>query len=142
MSVWLWVFIITFVVHIIIAFFMSPPTFLADKFFSKFELHPKLDGEKVSFISINGVEINGEDKERFIQEFNEANFLFNGGFQPELDQNPILVQIQQGKQQYTMSMYIYGDQIEILRHKKKKYVPYRIQAPRLLQRLLSLREAV
>ncbi|MFD1674388.1 YfmQ family protein [Alicyclobacillus fodiniaquatilis] len=133
-----WIIMILLALHIVGAFFMTPPTSWADKFFNTFAKHPKLKNENVSSIMVNGVQLSQDRKEQFVAEFNEANFLYDGGIIHEQSRNPIMVEIKQAKSLFSFKMYLYGDgMVEIIRYKKNKYMPYRVRSQALEQELLS-----
>ncbi|CAM3726720.1 YfmQ family protein [Alicyclobacillus pomorum] len=136
-----WVVLLIFVVFAVIAFVMSPPTYLVDKLVDKFQSHPNLDEDSISNILVNGVAMEGEQRTQFIRGFNEANFLYEGGYDPKNSEGPILVKIEQGGRVLLFSMYLCrGDQVEIVRHKGTKHVSYRVQSADLRKFLSSLRE--
>lgn len=133
-----WLLIVLLALHIVGAFFMTPPTALSDKFFNSFSRHPRLREEAVSSAQVNGKPLRDDEKAQLIQAMNTANFLFEGGLVQEQNVNPITVQITQRKAHFTFKMYLYGDQmIEVIRYKGKKYAPYRLRSQELESFLLS-----
>lgn len=136
-----WVILLIFVVLALFAFLMSPPTYLVDKLVDKFQSHPNLDEDSISTIMVNGVEIEGEQRAKFIRDFNEANFLYEGGYDPKNSEGPIRVKIEQGSRVLIFSMYLcQDDQVEIVRHKGTKHASYRVQSGDLRKFLSSLGE--
>lgn len=68
-----WTVAIMIVIGIFFKLLMSPPNALVAWFLDKFELHQKLDSEDVT-VTFNGKNLEEEEKIRFIEYFNEANF--------------------------------------------------------------------
>lgn len=75
MQDWLLILILALVVNVIIVLIASPPTVVVDRFIARFQTHPQIGNDSV--VSINGSEIEGEDKKRFIDDFNHAIFLYS-----------------------------------------------------------------
>lgn len=87
-------------------------------------------------VYVYGVELRGEERDRFVREFNHANYLYQYGVVPELSKHPIVVNIKQGRKKYEFKMYLYGDQmIEMIRVKKRKTIPYRVRSKELAELL-------
>lgn len=120
------------------AILMSPPTIWTNKVLDALSVHPRLRNPHISTVFVYGVQLEGADRDRFVREFNNANYLFDHGIIPELSKNPIVVIVKQGKKKYEFKMYLYGDHmIEMIRYKNRKMVPYRISSPGLVDLLQS-----
>ncbi|GEO24304.1 hypothetical protein AAC03nite_00890 [Alicyclobacillus acidoterrestris] len=133
-----WIIMILLALHIIGAFFMSPPTAWADKFFNMFATHPKLKRDLVQSIKVNEIALEGEQLSKFVDAFQAANFLYEGGLIHGHDQNPITIQIVQAKDTFRFHAYLYGDgMVEMIRIKKNKHIPYRLRSTDLESELLS-----
>ncbi len=139
MPSWFWIlFIATFVVHVLIAFIMSPPEAVANWLVGKFQLHPELRGED-AVVSVNGVTLDGEDKKQFIVDFNKAAFLqrYYDGI-PRYSEDPaVVVTTKQGKRDVSFHLYAHKDYIDVIKHWNTKVVAYRILSRNLQNRLLS-----
>ncbi|GMA64869.1 hypothetical protein GCM10025859_53090 [Alicyclobacillus fastidiosus] len=104
-----------------------------------FATHPRLKDENISEITVHDVALRGERKAEFVEAFNNANFLYDGGVIKDLSENPIRVRFTQGRTSFAFEMYLYGEQmIEIVRIKNKKYLPYRVRSASLENFLMSL----
>ncbi|GMA61475.1 YfmQ family protein [Alicyclobacillus fastidiosus] len=115
-----WIIVILLAVHIVLAFFMTPPTAWANWFFDQFSTHPKLRPNHVSDVFINEERLAPADRESFIEDFNGANFLYEGGIIPQFKEQPVVVKIIQGKTTFLLNMYLYGDEmVEVVRYRKK-----------------------
>ncbi|MFB5191506.1 YfmQ family protein [Alicyclobacillus fastidiosus] len=137
-----WIIVILLAVHIAAAFFMSPPTAWANWFFDKFATHPKLRPDDVTDVFVGEERLGPADRASFIEDFNGANFLYEGGVIPQWEEQPVDVKIVQGKATFLFKMYLYGDEmVEVVRYRKKKYTPYRVRSGRLEQFLRSYRAA-
>jgi hypothetical protein len=140
MPTWFWVlFVVTFIVHAVIAFLMSPPEAVANWLVAKFELHPKLRSENAA-VSVNGLTLDGEAKQEFIDDFNKAAFLHRYYDRiPNLDGSPAaVVTTRQGKQDVSFDLYPFEDHIDIIKRWNKKVVAYRVLSRGLQNRLLAL----
>lgn len=76
-----WTFILITLAGIILKFLTSPPSALVGWVLNKFELHPKIDAAN-STITFDGEQLDGDEKRRFIDSFNEAQFLYKNHIFP------------------------------------------------------------
>ncbi|MFB5189767.1 YfmQ family protein [Alicyclobacillus fastidiosus] len=122
-----WIIGMAFV--IIIAFFLSPPTAWANKFFDRLQLHPTFRLDRISNVTFNGQSVPPDVVNRFVQTFNEANFLYEFGYNPRLSTRPISVTVVQGKVEYVYDFFLYGDgMVQAVKHKNQKSAPYRLKS--------------
>lgn len=108
---------------------------------NRFGVQPVLDENSVSSVTVNGTELTGEQRTRFIQDFNQVNFLFHGGFEPNRGVAPVQVEINFGKRTLLYSLYVYGEQIEIIRYKNNEALAYRVLSADLRDWLLSIQQS-
>jgi hypothetical protein len=123
----------------------SPTSDIVNKmvlvFQNRFGVQPVLDENSVASVTVNGVELTGEQRTRFIQNFNQVNFLFHGGFEPNRGVAPVQVEIHFGKRTLLYSLYVYGEQVEIIRHKNNEALAYRVLSADLRDWLLSIQQS-
>lgn len=127
MPVWLWWFIPVFVVHVILAFIMSPPEVVANWFFAKFELHPQLSEEDSVVVTTEGNQVQAEEKRQFIDAFNKAIFI-ERYYQilPKYAGTPVIVKTRQRKAVVKLFVYAYDDHVDVFKQLKKKVIAYRL----------------
>jgi hypothetical protein len=137
MPTWLWFFLVLFSVTAIIAFLMSPPEAVMNWFVSKFEIHPELRAEDVE-VSVNGKHLDGEDKQQFIVDWNNATFMDRYYDQiPNFNGLPAQVTVRQGKHVIRINLSIYRDHVDVVKQRAKKVTAYRLLARNLQHRLLE-----
>ncbi|CEH28799.1 hypothetical protein AM501_14520 [Aneurinibacillus migulanus] len=106
------------------------PTSVADSFFSKFELHPKLNEATVT-VTIDGKPLEGEDKIQVVNHFNEAIFLEQYDFPPTNSGTPLVIDTKRGKNDVRFFVYRYNDRVDVFKQYKKKVVAYRLRSNNL-----------
>ncbi|MFF2444952.1 YfmQ family protein [Priestia megaterium] len=121
------------------------PTPVVKWFLGKFELHSKLDPSHVS-ITKAGKILEGEEKKKFIANFNEATFLekyyvHSGNEQyflhPENAKNPYVIDAKRGKNNVILSVYSYKDRVDVVKQYKKKIEAYSLLSDPLQQDAVS-----
>lgn len=104
----------------------------------KFETHSKLTED--SSITIDGKELEGNEKERFIECFNESifmekHYIYPGTehlyLPPEKKGNPIIVQTKMGKSDIRLYLYEVNNSIDIVKQSDKKIVSYNVSSNKL-----------
>ncbi len=124
---------------------MSPPSALVGWFLSKFALHPKLNSKDVT-ITFNGEHLEEEEKSRFTDHFNEANFLekhyiFPGNeklfLHPETNVTPFVMNVKRGKEDVNYFVYKSDNHVDVVKQHKKKVVSYSLNSDSLLNFSLS-----
>ncbi|MFJ7950121.1 YfmQ family protein [Lysinibacillus sp. NPDC096418] len=134
---WVWVGSILF---FILKLLMSPPSALVAWVLTKFALHPKLDSKDVT-VTFNGKHLKEEEKNRFTDYFNEANFLkkhyiFPGNeklfLHPETNVTPFVINVKKGKKDVNFFVYSTDNQVDVVKQDKKKVISYSINSENLL----------
>ena len=127
-----WVVYAAAVVFPILAFAVTPPSIWVNRLISSLSIHPTFDVSRVTSVNVYGTELRGRDRDRFLHAFNQADFLFERGMIPELNYNPIFIRVKEGKRMFEFTAYLYGDgMVQMVRHKRKKNVPYRVSSQQL-----------
>lgn len=110
----------------------SMPTPVVKWLLGKFELHSKLDPSNVSITREERV-LQGDDKKQFIDGFNEATFLNkyyvhsgnkNYFLSPNSAEAPYIIDIKKGEHSVRLFLYLYKNQIDIVKLYKKKVEAY------------------
>ncbi|MCU7711354.1 YfmQ family protein [Priestia sp. JV24] len=121
------------------------PTPVVKWFLGRFELHSKLTPSHVS-IKKNGKILEGEEKDKFIANFNEATFLekyyvHSGNQQhflhPENTKNPYVIDAKRGKSNVKLSVYTYKDRVDVVKQYKKRIEAYSLLSDPLQQEAVS-----
>jgi len=116
----------------------------------KFELHPEISSD-VTNISYEGKELSDTQKEMFIKQFNEAQFLksqhiFPGNeelfLHPETGVAPIIIDTKQNKKNIRLYMFGYSDSIDVVKQYKKKLQAYTLSSADLQSQFPQAKEAL
>ncbi|MFJ7755312.1 YfmQ family protein [Peribacillus muralis] len=138
--------IITIIISIIKLLASCLPTSTVNWILKKFELHFELDQANTS-LTIQGKHLEGEDKLRVINYYNEAKFLkkkhiFPGNerlfLQPEDNGTPLVFETKQGKKDIKLHVFIYNDHIDVVKQYKKKLAAYTLSSDCLQERSMQL----
>lgn len=106
---------------------------------SKFEAHSKIGGHDVT-ITVNGNELVDQEKELFIQSFNEAIFMEKYYIYPGTEQSflpphkkgvPITIDTELGKIALKLYLYKEKNSIDVVKQYKKKIIAYNIHSEKL-----------
>ena len=139
---WVWAIAIVF---FILKLLMSPPSVLVAWVLSKFELHPKLDSKDVT-VTFNGKHLEEEEKNRFTEYFNEANFLkkhyiFPGNeksfLSPETNITPFVINVKKGKKDVNFFVYSSDNNVDVVKQYKEKVASYSLNSDNLQKFTLS-----
>lgn len=131
-----WTIAISVTIGIILKFVMSPPSLVVEWVVSKFALHPKLNSKDV-IVTFNGKRLVEEEKNRFINYFNEATFLkkyyiFPGNetlfLQPETNLTPFVINVKRGKKDVNIFVYCYDDHVDVVKQYKQQVVSYSLSS--------------
>ncbi|MGM0899700.1 MAG: YfmQ family protein [Bacillota bacterium] len=131
-----WTVAITIAIGIILKMIMSPPSIVVEWITSKFALHPKLNSKDVT-VTLNGKQIEEEEKVRFTNYFNEATFLkkyyiFPGNenlfLNPETNLTPFVINVKSGKKDVHFFVYCYDDYVDVVKQYKKNVVSYSLRS--------------
>ncbi|KOS69331.1 hypothetical protein AEA09_12680 [Lysinibacillus contaminans] len=134
---WIWVISVVF---FILKLLMSPPSALVAWVLRKFELHPELDSKDVT-VTFNGKHLEEEEKIRFTDYFNEANFLkkhyiFPGNeklfLNPETNITPFVINVKRGKKDVNFFVYSSDNHVDVVKQYKEKVVSYSLNSDDLI----------
>ncbi len=140
-----WMTIGIIVIGVILIFITSPPSALVGWVLSKFTLQPKLDSKDV-IVTFNGTDLEEEEKNRFNDYFNEAQFLernhiFPGNeklfLHPETHIIPYVVKVKSRKKEMNLFVYIYEDHVDVVKQWKKKVASFSIRSEYLQKFTIS-----
>ncbi|MEH7097220.1 YfmQ family protein [Neobacillus vireti] len=115
------------------------PTGTVEWLIKKFETHSKLNVENIT-LTIDGKYLNGEEKIKVINEFNEATFIkkhyiFPGMeeviLKPEDSKTPIIINTKTGKKEVRLFLYRYNDRVDVVKQYNKKLVAYSLLSENL-----------
>jgi len=115
------------------------PTGSVNWLIRKFEIHSKLNEENIT-LTINGKPLEGDNKVKVINEFNEAIFLkkhyiFPGTeelfLNPENSEPPLVIDTKRGKKEIKLLLYRYHDRIDVVKQDKKKIIAYSLLSDNL-----------
>lgn len=126
------------------------PTGTVEWLMRKFDVHSKLNGEEVT-ITLNGKNIDGDEKEKIINDFNaaifiEKQYIFPGTeehfLHPENSKPPIVIETKNGKHPVTLHVFRYDDHIDVVKQYKKKVAAYSLDSKGLQKWSLTGPKAV
>lgn len=135
----IWMTIVSIVIGTILIFITSPTSALVEWVLSKFTLHPKLDSKDV-IVTFNGKHLEEEEKIRFNNYFNEAQFLErnhifprneNLFLHPETNVIPFVIKVKKRKKEMNFFIYSYDDHVDVVKQWKKKVVSFSIRSEHL-----------
>ncbi|GGH84269.1 YfmQ family protein [Pullulanibacillus pueri] len=128
-----WGLIISLVLVFFIKILLScPPKRWVKWSLDKFELHPKLLITDVT-VTYDGRLLKDEEKQHFISEFNNGNFLkrYNifpgyeeGYLHPENNNTPFIIETAKAR----IMVYRYVDHVDVIKQFKKKVIAYSLHA--------------
>ena len=127
------------VAGILLKMLTSPPSALVEWVISKFTLHPQLNPNEV-IITYNGQSLESEEKLKFIDYFNEAVFLernhiYPGNeekfLHPETSVIPFVINVKRRKKEVNFFVYCEGENIFVVKQRKKKVASYSLKSNRL-----------
>lgn len=131
-----WLTIAIIVIGTILIFLSSPTSALVGWVLSKFALHPKLDPKDIS-VTFNGIHLEEEEKIRFNNYFNEAQFLernhiFPGNeglfLHPETTVIPFVIKVKRRKKEMNFFLYSYDDHVDVVKQWKKNVASFSIRS--------------
>ncbi|MBT2655623.1 YfmQ family protein [Bacillus sp. ISL-18] len=115
------------------------PTGSVNWLIRKFETHSKLNEENLT-LTIDGKPLEGDNKTKVINEFNEAIFLkkhyiFPGTeelfLNPDTSEPPLVIDTKRGKKEIKLVLYRYHDHIDVVKQDKKKIIAYSLLSDNL-----------
>ncbi|AGE62605.1 hypothetical protein C663_0764 [Bacillus subtilis XF-1] len=122
------------------------PTGVIEWLLGKFEGHAKRSDENAS-LSLDGKRLEGAEKQKVIDQFNEAVFLekyyiYPGDeeryLHPENGGTPLVIDTKKGKKDVKLFVYRYDDHIDVVKQYKKKVIAYRVLSESLQKESLSV----
>lgn len=131
--------IIAIVIGAILIFITSPTSALVGWFLNKFTLHPKLDAKDI-IVTFNGTHLEEEEKNRFSEYFNEAQFLErnhifpgteNAFLHPETEVIPFIIHVNSRKNEMNLFLYRYDDHVDVVKQWKKKVASFSLKSEQL-----------
>ncbi|KAB2334903.1 hypothetical protein F7731_14200 [Cytobacillus depressus] len=136
---------VVIVIGTILTFATCPPSALVGWVLSKFALHPKLDSKDIT-VTFNGTRLEEEEKIRFNDYFNEAQFLesnhiFPGNeklfLHPETNVIPFVINVKSRKKEMNFFIYSYDDHVDVVKQWKKKVASYSLRSEYLQKFTIS-----
>lgn len=140
-----WTFILITLAGIILKLLTSPPSALVGWVLNKFELHPKIDAAN-STITFDGAQLDGNEKKRFIDSFNEAQFLYKNHIfpgkealflHPETKITPYIIHFKKKNKDMTFHVFGYENHVDVVKQWKKKTASYTLDSNYLQQAALT-----
>ncbi|MFP3918908.1 YfmQ family protein [Lysinibacillus telephonicus] len=131
-----WTAVLLIVGGILLKLLTSPPSAVVGWVVSRFALHPKLDS-KYATITFNGKQLDEEEKNKLINNFNEALFLeryhiFPGNeeifLHPETNVNPFVINVKRRKKEVNFFVYSHDDHVDVVKQRKKKIASYSLSS--------------
>ncbi|GIO23968.1 YfmQ family protein [Oceanobacillus sp. J11TS1] len=131
-----WTFALIIIAGILLKFLTSPPSALVGWVLSKFELHPRLESEGIT-ITFDGKHLDEEEKNRFLDSFNNAQFLnknhiFPGNealfLHPDTNNIPHVIYLKRKNKEVTFHVFSYEDHVDVVKQWKKKIASYTLDA--------------
>lgn len=131
--------IISIAIGTIIIFVSSPTSALVGWFLNKFTLHPKLDSNDIT-VTFNGTHLGEEEKNRFSEYFNEAeyvkrNHIFPGTeksfLHPDTAVIPFVINVKSRKKEMNLFLYHYDDHVDVVKQWKKKLASFSLSSEQL-----------
>ncbi|WP_409292693.1 YfmQ family protein [Peribacillus sp. SCS-37] len=131
-----WTVAIAILIGMIFKFLNAPPSAMVGWFLDKFALHPQLD-PKDATITYNGNQLKGEEKIRFIENFNKASFLeeywiYPGNeklfLNPDINVIPYVINLKRRNKAVNLFVYQYDEHIDVVKQYKKKVKSYSLRS--------------
>ncbi|TYS08686.1 hypothetical protein FZC70_14460 [Bacillus subtilis] len=126
------------------------PTGVMEWLLSKFAVHAKLSDEN-AVLSLDGKRLEDDEKQKVIDQFNEAVFLekyyiYPGDEErylyPENGGTPLVIDMKKGKKDVKLFVYSYDDHIDVVKQYKKKVIAYQLLSDSLQKQSLSVTESL
>lgn len=104
---------------------MTPTNRGATRIITRMELHNQLDAN-VGVVSAGGRQLEGLDKLKIINDYNQAVFMRRYDSPPLPAVEPIVIDTKQGTAGLKLSLYVYSGHVDVLKQRKKRYVAFRL----------------
>ncbi|ODA06843.1 YfmQ family protein [Paenibacillus polymyxa] len=141
-----WIAVVSIVVISLIKILLTClPTGAVEWILRKFEIHSKLSDASAA-VSLGGKRLEGEDKRRVIDDFNEAVFIERHYIYPRDEErylhpqngaDPLVIKTRKGKKDVTVFVYSYEDHVDVVKQQKKKVVAYSVLSDSLQKRSMA-----
>ena len=134
-----WALLITLVLGTVVKLLTAPPNIVVVWLTERYAMHQKLKSEEVT-ITFDQKELTGQEKEDFIQSFNEAAFLVRNqifkGFEdevlnPDTDIVPYVIDVNKKGKHSTLSAYYAEDRVNVVKQRNKKVISYSLNSEEL-----------
>ncbi|AMA62171.1 MAG: YfmQ family protein [Kurthia gibsonii] len=134
-----WALLITLVLGTVVKLLTAPPNIVVVWLTERYAMHQKLKSEEVT-ITFDQKELTGQEKEDFIQSFNEAAFLVRNpifkGFEdevlnPDTDIVPYVIDVNKKGKHSTLSVYYAEDRVNVVKQRNKKVISYSLNSEEL-----------
>lgn len=134
-----WAMISIILISIVKIVMTCLPTGPVEWLIKKFEIHSKLNEPNVT-VTIDGKQLEGDDKIQVIHEFNlatylEQHYIFPGTeeyfLHPENSKTPLVIDTKKGKNDIRLFVFRYNDRIDVVKQYKKKVVAYSLLSDHL-----------
>ncbi|MCM3092612.1 MULTISPECIES: YfmQ family protein [unclassified Cytobacillus] len=122
------------------------PTGTVNWLLSKFETHSKLKEEDVT-VTFGDKILEGKEKIKFIDQFNEGIFIKKHYIHPGNEQNflsppkagtPVIMDVKRGETNLRIIVYSYSDRIDVVKQYRKKVVAYSLISEELQHSRLAV----
>ncbi|PFO65793.1 hypothetical protein COC58_17360 [Bacillus cereus] len=128
MTTWFIVMLVVFGAFKIIV--SSLPNSVIESIISKYETHPQLEEENAT-VTINGNNLEGEQKSKIIHDFNEGLFLDRYYAPPYNEGTPLIINAKRGKKDFVFYIYSHEEHVDVVKQYKKKVVAYSLRSKNL-----------
>ena len=140
------VLILTIILSLLKLLVTCLPTDAVNWIMSKFKIHSEIS-DADAIVTFDGKRLEGEDKIQVLNYFNEAKFLkknhiFPGNeklfLHPENSGTPIIIDVNRGKNDVRLYVYIYNDHVDVVKQYKNKVVSYSLLSESLQERSMPV----
>ncbi|ASS97328.1 hypothetical protein BS1321_09600 [Peribacillus simplex NBRC 15720 = DSM 1321] len=140
------VLILTIILSLLKILVSCLPTDAVNWIISKFKIHSEISDEN-AIVTFEGKRLEGEEKIQGINYFNNARFLKKNHIFPGNEQlflhpgnsgSPLVIDTKRGKKDVRLFVYIYNDQVDVVKQYKKKVISYSLFSDSLQERSVPL----
>lgn len=125
-----WVIVMLFIFGAFKIIVSSLPNSVIESIISRFETHPQLEEENVT-VTINGNNLEGDEKSKIIHDFNDGLFLDRYYAPPQNEGTPLIINAKRGKKDFTFYIYSHEEHVDVVKQHKKKVVAYSLRSKNL-----------
>lgn len=122
----------------ILSFVMTPPTWIVERLFTRFKLHPKLVDDEIESISRGEERITGTARQQLIEAFNKANYLerHETSLIPS-NELPLVFNTHHKGRRERYTIYADPPFIDVVKEFRKKRIIYKVDSKVLMQWLVN-----